>query len=837
MSNQQIAIPLSPIAAPARRRNMLAAALRRALAEPRPGPRIPARLLALGLAAHGVGAWAAGPFPPEFELSSLLPANGGDGSTGFVLRGIDAVDFSGYSVSAAGDVNGDGLGDVLVGAYLADPGGRTSAGESYVVFGRDPAAGGFPAGFELSSLLPANGGDGSAGFVLNGINTDDRSGRWVSAAGDVNGDGLDDVLVGALRGGQIHAGESYVIFGRDPAAAGFPAEFELSSLLPASGGDGSAGFVLKGIDAPDYSGVSVSAAGDLNGDGLDDVLVGAPRATPGGRYNAGESYVVFGRDRTTGGFPAKFELSSLLPANGGDGSAGFVLNGIDVGDFSGWSVSAAGDVNGDGLDDVLVGAWRAAPGGRSDAGESYVVFGRDPAAGGFPAEFELSSLLPANGGDGSAGFVLKGSDAFDYSGHSVSAAGDVNGDGLDDVLVGAWDATPGGRSAAGESYVVFGRDQRTGGFPAGFELSSLLPANGGDGSAGFVLKGIDARDASGWSVSAAGDVNGDGLDDVLIGSPSAGAGESYVVFGRDPAAGGFTAELELSSLLPANGGDGSAGFVLNGIDAGDVAGRVSAAGDVNGDGLDDVLIGAFYADPAGRSAAGESYVVFGRAAGSPTAPRLSIVNSPAAVEGDFLRFTVKLSQPVAANVTFDVTTIDGTALAPDDYQEKSGARLFAPGETERILWVPTVDDAMIEANETLQLKLSKPENAELGQASAEGIIVDNDDPSDWARLSVANARAAEGEYAGFVLSLSKPTKKDVKIALQTVDVTASANRDYESKSGTRLIPAGATQHTIYVKIADDDVVEGQEEFRLRVEVRSNNAVVADGDAMGTISDR
>ena len=215
----------------------------------------------------------------------------------------------------------------------------------------------------------------------------------------------------------------------------------------------------------------------------------------------------------------------------------------------------------------------------------------------------------------------------------------------------------------------------------------------------------------------------------------------------------------------------------------------------------------------------------------------STPRSPAAVEGDFLRFTVRLTRPVAANVSFDVSTVDGTALAPDDYQEKGGSRLFAPGEIERTLWVPTVDDASIEANETLHLKLSKPENAELGQASAKGIVVDNDDPSDWARLSVANAHAAEGEYAAFVLSLSKPTNQDVKIALQTVDVTASANRDYAPKSGTRLIPAGATQHTIFVEIAEDNVAEDQEKFRLRVEVRSNNAVVAVGNATGTISDR
>ena len=619
--SKNVAAPLN-FPPPLNRQNILGAAMRCVLAAPRPAPRIHARLVAFGLATHGVAALAA-PFPAEFELSSLLPMQGGDGSAGFVLNGIDSGDYSGI-VSAAGDVNGDGIDDLLIGAFIADPGGRDDAGESYVVFGQDQTASGFPAEFELSSLLPANGGDGSAGFILNGIDAFDRSGLSVSAAGDVNGDGIDDLLVGAPiadPGGRSAAGESYVVFGRDQTVGGFPAEFELSSLVPANGGDGSAGFVLNGIDAPDQSGVSVSAAGDVNGDGIGDLLVGAYYADPGGRRRAGESYVVFGRDQTAGDFPAEFELSSLLPANGGDGSAGFVLNGIDAFDYSGFSASAAGDVNGDGIDDLLVGARYADPGGRGRAGETYVVFGRDQTAGGFPAEFELSSLLSANGGDGSAGFVLNGIDAGDHSG-VVSAAGDVNGDGIDDLLVGAPVADPGGRTNAGESYVVFGRDQTAGGFPAEFELSSLLSANGGDGSAGFVLNGIDALDSSGASVSAAGDVNGDGIDDLLIGARFANpggryrAGESYVVFGRDQTAGGFPAKFELSSLLSANGGDGGAGFVLNGIDAFDHSGQVvSAAGDVNGDGIDDLLVGARYADPGGRLQAGESYVVFGRTDG------------------------------------------------------------------------------------------------------------------------------------------------------------------------------------------------------------------------------
>jgi hypothetical protein len=406
----------------------------------------------------------AAPFPAVLPLASLLPGAGGDGSTGFVLTGIDGYDGSGRSVSAAGDVNGDGIGDLIVGALRADPDGRSAAGESYVVFGRDTAqAGDFPAVFELSSLQPQNGGDGSAGFVLNGIDVDDQSGVSVSAAGDVNGDGIGDLVIGAFRaapGFRAWAGESYVVFGRDTERTGhFPAAFELSSLLPRNGGDGSAGFVLKGIDAYDESGLSVSGAGDVNGDGIDDLIVGARGADPGDRHDAGESYVVFGRDTArAGSFPAVYPLASLLPGGGGDGSAGFVLSGIDAGDFSGISVSAAGDVDGDGIGDLIVGASGGDPGGTNASGESYVVFGRDSATvGNFPARYPLASLLPAAGGDGSAGIVLLGIDALDFSGFPVSTAGDLNGDGIGDLVVGAYRADPDGRCDAGETYVVFGR--------------------------------------------------------------------------------------------------------------------------------------------------------------------------------------------------------------------------------------------------------------------------------------------------------------------------------------------------------------------------------------------
>jgi hypothetical protein len=545
-----------------------------------------------------VASAAPGSFPALVELSSL------DGTIGFVLHGVNASDSSGAAVSGVGDVNGDGVDDALIGAPLASHGGILAPGESFVVFGRTT---GFPATFELRTLHPQVGGDGSAGFILKGIDKNDFSGSSVSGAGDVNGDGIADVIIGAdgAGPGRERWGASYVVFGR---ATGFPAVFELRGLHPQAGGDGSAGFVLKGVDSDDHSGCSVSDAGDVNGDGIADLLIGALASDPNGQESAGESYVLFGR---TSGFPAAFELRSLYPQAGGDGGAGFVLKGIDGGDASGGSVSSAGDVNGDGLADVLIGASGAAPNGQALAGESDVVFGRATA---FPAIFELSSLHPQLGGDGSTGFILKGVDVEDFSGLSVGGAGDVNGDGIADLLIGALRADPNGQSSAGESYVVFGRAD----FPATLELRSLYPQAGGDGSAGFVLRGIDADDLSGISVSSAGDVNGDGIADLIIGAAAADpgnsqdAGESYVVFGRES---GYPAVFDLGSLHPQAGGDGSAGFVLNGIDADDSSGEaVSSAGDLNGDGVADLIIGASDADPNDQSDAGETYVVFGRGA-------------------------------------------------------------------------------------------------------------------------------------------------------------------------------------------------------------------------------
>ena len=230
---------------------------------------------------------------------------------------------------------------------------------------------------------------------------------------------------------------------------------------------------------------------DSNGDGIDDLIIGARGGDPNGVDYAGESYVVFGNDS---GFPSSLDLSTL------NGSNGFVINGIDVQDRSSSTVSDAGDVNGDGIGDIIIGADMADPNGNSYAGESYVVFGN---SSGFSPSLNLSAL------DGTNGFVINGVDPSDYSGTSVSGAGDVNGDGIDDLIIGAFKADPNGNSFAGATYVVFGNNS---GFSSSLDLSTL------DGTNGFVINGIDNSGRSGISVSGAGDVNGDGIDDLIIGA-------------------------------------------------------------------------------------------------------------------------------------------------------------------------------------------------------------------------------------------------------------------------------------------------------------------------------
>ncbi|MDZ7949894.1 hypothetical protein [Nostoc sp. DedQUE09] len=521
----------------------------------------------------------------SFNLLNLSDLNG---TNGFIINGIAQSDQLGYSVSNAGDINNDGIDDLIIGALAARPNGKNAVGQSYVLFGKTNVGSG--GSLNLSSL------DGTNGFLINGIAAGDNSGYSVSNAGDINNDGIDDLIIGTSNTDPYdkdNAGQSYVVFGETNLGSG--GSLNLSDL------NGTNGFIINGIAVDTYSSYSVSNAGDINNDGIDDLIIGAGYTDPNGKYNAGQSYVVFGR--TNLGSGGTLNLSSL------DGTNGFLINGIAENDFLGGSVTNAGDINNDGIDDLIIGAPGAKRNGKNAVGQSYVVFGGTNLGSG--GSLNLSSL------DGTNGFLINGIAENDLLGAFVSNAGDINNDGIDDLIVGALNPYPYSRNYPWQSYVVFGK--RNLGSGGTLNLSFL------DGTNGFLINGIAVGDDSeGISIRNAEDINNDGIDDLIIGAPAANpngirdAGQSYVVFGeRNLGSGGI---FNLAFL------NGNNGFIINGIAANDFSGKsVSNAGDINNDGIDDLIIGAPYANPNGREVAGQSYVVFGgtNIATSNTSPNLT----------------------------------------------------------------------------------------------------------------------------------------------------------------------------------------------------------------------
>jgi hypothetical protein len=436
-----------------------------------------------------------------------------------ILTGASDNDRSGYAVTGVGDVNSDGLADLLIGAYANDDGG-SDAGAAYLVLGG------------ASGTVNLDNADA----ILTGANDSDRAGFAVAMAGDVDSDGYDDIFVGAYQSDDSYsnAGAAYLVLG--------PVTGNLDL--------GSADATYTGEAADDRAGYSIAGRLDVNDDGLDDLLIGAYQ-NDDAASDAGAVYLILGDSAVT---------------DVGLGSADAIFTGEAADDLTGQAVSSAGDTNGDGYDDILIGAVEDDDGG-TDAGAAYIVLGDLSVTGG--------SLSGADA-------KLTGENADDNAGDAVGSAGDYNSDGYEDIFIGAprYDLDT-KTTSVGATYIVFG------------------PITSGSLSgADVTLIGEQDGDKSGSSIAGGHSLDGDEYDDVLIGAysadtPESAAGAAYLFYG--PSSGSFSLSEAVTKLT--------------GINSSDYAGwSVAIPGDTNNDGQVDILVGAYQSDDSGTNA-GTSYLM------------------------------------------------------------------------------------------------------------------------------------------------------------------------------------------------------------------------------------
>ncbi|MCP4377600.1 MAG: hypothetical protein GY794_15660, partial [bacterium] len=518
------------------------------------------------------------------------------------------------------DINGDFISDVLIGAPGADPDATLiDAGQAYLVFGTDQ---GFDATFDLNNL------DGKNGFALDGATAGDTVGYAVAGAGDLNSDGVGDVVVGAPGADPNGdgSGAAYVFFGAtdfavaqglsglfydtDPIITLIDAQTALTTTLP------EATFLAYQIDYPNSDDADsvdgTTSLTDFLGLNAEDIVGGDTSTIDGsvftfdgylhvaeaGTYTfevgAAEGYslsidgaTVVEQDGTPGftkatglhtfttaGFydisllyytddtPSGIELKSDLVTTDGtldfvsreqlftapptaafdlgtlDGYTGFALVGAATGDALGTAVGQAGDLNEDGASDLIVGAPGADANGL-DSGQAYVVFGETLTTidEGFAPVIQITDL------DGTVGFRLDGAIAGAQTGTAVGTAGDLNDDGVDDLLIGT----------LGTAHIVFG-DTDLGGTGL-VDLSTL------DGVTGFTTTTAATDDQLGRAVAFIGDVDGDGVDDIALGASGAG----YVLLGRQ--IGGATTTVQYAmptSAFIIDGGDANANITFGG---------------------------------------------------------------------------------------------------------------------------------------------------------------------------------------------------------------------------------------------------------------------------------
>ncbi len=548
-----------------------------------------------------------------------LPFSGGvlDGSRGYSVRLELSAERLWTSFATGGDFNGDGRSDLLIGS-----GGHQTLGEAVLLYGRDVPP---PATLRLHAVTAPPGvlwlTGGGYTHTPGTPNSQDGFGSRVSGLGDVNGDGLDDLVVGAPS-----EDTAYVVFGTSQ-----PVALDVRRLKPEQGFGLSTSHVATqppGLEDGSSLGYSVSPAGDINGDGLGDILVGAPLAGLT-KDQAGEVYLIFGTATPRG----SLDVSSLA------GEDGFVIlggHGLDVrgyGDRLGTALTGAGDVNGDGYEDVILGASRAGGGGLR-AGEIYIIYGRQGDSHAFGQTDDVTGRVVLDVGflKPDEGVVLRGvggelltdfsalpadeqssADDADYTGAgagwSVAGLGDFNGDGLDDFLLGA----PLERRAAGTNS---NSESGTLASLAHSVLAGSVYLIYGSASLG-TRQAFQRRLYTSWDEQAAEELlffveqqeaTEPGFSLRRPGHAGQGEGSGFLSFTFSEILDEVTKQtLDLATLSPT---EGAVFYAASGTTFDRVGRTVASAGDVNGDGLADLLIAS---SPGAPSAEASVYLVYGTA--------------------------------------------------------------------------------------------------------------------------------------------------------------------------------------------------------------------------------